>query len=148
MPSRSNPCSPAFIHYALSERAKALLSVSPAWWRVRGCAAVRYEDLVRDPHAELLQLIGKLQAEPRQSIEESIAANTIEKSRPKAPNQHYWQGKPGLWRLLILPCDAHRIADAHSSVFKQLAYTCEPDNTLEIERALANWRSLTAPQPT
>ncbi len=60
----ASPRSAAFLDYATGPRARALLSVSPAWWSAPGSLRVRYEDLVRDPLGRLAKLTRSLEHAP------------------------------------------------------------------------------------
>jgi hypothetical protein len=138
------PCSAAFAAYAASARAQALLSVSQQWWDVPGCLRVRYEDLVSDPHGELARLADRLGAAPRYPAGEALAETTLAKLRAQTKREHhFWQGRPGLWRRLLPPAQAHRIARAHREVFATLGYRCDPDPMLDRARADAHWVELT-----
>lgn len=113
--------SPEFLRYACGPRAKALLSVTPAWWNEPGIVRVRYEDLVREPHGTLSLLHGVLGA-PKASIDETIREHAIDKLRTRSTNNHFWRGEPELWRQMIPPAAAREIERAHADVFRALAY--------------------------
>ncbi len=137
------PSSRAFLEYATGPRAAALLGVSHEWRQAIGCHCIRYEDLVRDPAAELRRL-GEVLGRPAapETIARAIAANSLENLRATSQNQHFWNGQPGLWKALIPAAEARRIARAHSTVFEGGGYQCDPDENLDHGRADANWFQL------
>lgn len=142
------PLSDAFLEYATSPRAQALLAVSAQWWTAPGCHRIRYEELVQNPEQTLCRLGKKLSAPPSVPFAESVEVNKLdrlqstEQQRTHLLARHFWQGKPGLWRSL-LPAEAvHRIARAHSKVFATLGYTCSPDPSLDTATANRNWLTL------
>jgi hypothetical protein len=138
------PRDPAFLSYACSPRAEVLLSVSRQWWQSRGAVRVGYEDLVANPVRSLLRITLELVEPPRRTVAEAIAAHSLEHLRdlhPEAP-QHFWQGRPGLWRSLLPPPEAHRIAEAQRPAFVEFGYLCEPDEALDGPQADRNWLEL------
>jgi hypothetical protein len=135
------PQSAAFVEYAISARARALLSVSALWWQRPDCCTIYYEDLVHYTAPVLRKLIHTLTGEQR-SVDNAIAQHTLEKLRATVRNWHFWQGRPGLWRSLLTPQDADQIARAHWDIFRILGYTCRPDRTLSAFEAEANWLDL------
>jgi hypothetical protein len=140
----ATPTGPAFLDYATGPRARALLGISRQWWGAPGACAVRYEDLVADPVGELDRLLGDLGAGPSVALEEAVAANSLAQLRTlhtDNPN-HFWQGRPGLWRRLVTADAARRIAAAQPECFGPLGYPCDPDESLTIERARDHWRAL------
>ena len=137
------PCSRAFLDYATGPRAAALLSVSPEWRRAGDSHGLRYEDLVSDPAGELLRLAEALgHPVAPEAIAGAVAANSLENLRATNLNQHFWQGRPGLWKTLLTADTARRIADAHAGVFAAGGYACDPDEDLTPARADANWYRL------
>jgi LPS sulfotransferase NodH len=97
----ARPSSAEVVDYALSERFRALASVSPAWHGVAD-AEVRYEDLVKDPAGVLLRataLLGLVIDQER--LEMVIRSKSLEAMKPTSTNHHYWQGRPGIWRQLL-----------------------------------------------
>ncbi|WP_406700204.1 sulfotransferase domain-containing protein [Singulisphaera sp. Ch08] len=146
----TTPQSEAFLRYATSSRAQALLAVSAQWWTAPGCHRIRYEELVQNPVQTLSRLARKLGAPPSVPFEEAVEANkleqlqTTERQRGQIPAKHFWQGKPGLWRSLLTADAAHQIAQAHSAVFSTLGYSCDPDVALDESTATRNWLRLGA----
>ncbi|WP_254053385.1 sulfotransferase domain-containing protein [Singulisphaera sp. GP187] len=146
-----SPQSEAFLEYATSPRAQALLAVSAQWWTAPGCHQIRYETLVDNPLQTLTQLAKKLGVAPSVPFEESVEANKLdrlqstERQRVDAPARHFWQGKPGLWRSLLSADAARRIAEVHHEVFVKLGYSCKPDPGMDDSTATRNWLSLREP---
>ena len=81
-----------------------------------------------------------------EAIAGAIAANSLEKLRATSHNQHFWQGRPGLWKALLPAKEARRIARAHPTVFQGGGYECDPDESLDHCRADANWLPAQAPE--
>jgi hypothetical protein len=140
----ASPTSEAFLAWACSPRAVALLSVSLQWWDAPGCIGVRYEDLVRSAPDELQRIAGQLGVEPSRDPAEVAAAHTMDRLRDmqREPSQHYWQGQPGLWRRLLPAAEARRIAAAHAPSFARFGYVFDPDETLSRADAATAWRRL------
>jgi len=136
------PVDPAFVSYAVSARAKTLLSLSPEWWGYPDALCVKYEDLVLAP-LETLNAIGWSDfGSCAVSPSDAIDGLTLEKLKPTARNQHFWQGQPGLWRSLLPINEAREIEAAHQNVFSRFGYSCEPDPGLTIEQVKSLWSRL------
>jgi len=136
------PVDPAFVSYAVSARAKTLLSVSREWWGFPDALCVKYEDLVLAP-LDTLNAIGWSDfGSTAVSLSDAIDAFTLEKLKPTATNQHFWQGQPGLWRSLLPIAEAREIQAAHEDVFSRLGYPCEPDPRLTKEQVKSLWSGL------
>jgi hypothetical protein len=135
----ADPQSDVFLRYAQSRRAAALLSVTPEWWADPAVLRVRYEDVVRDPVGQLERLVETIGVAPGAAMRDVIDSCRIEKLRPTCPNQHFWQGQPGLWRDLVLAGHARAIAEYHKEAFQALGYRCEPDRGLSEHAARQNW---------
>ncbi len=134
------PTDAEFLNYATSPRAAALLGVSAAWWiRQPPVARVRYEDLVAAPVATLAGLetaFGPARVAPLVVVD----AHRLTALAQTSTNQHFWQGRPGIWRELITPSDAQSIAAAHPAIFEALAYRVDVDMlALDQDRLRANW---------
>lgn len=138
---RTHPTSDTFLDYALSWGAENLLGVSYAWWHDASALRVHYEDLVRDPGREFGQLIRAL-GEPQRALEDALHVSRLEAFQA-TPNRHGWQGRPGIWKLLIPPATAFRIYRRHRSVFRLLGYGFSP-YVLSERTAQANWERLAA----
>lgn len=135
----ADPQSVAFLRYAQSRRAAALLSVTPEWWADDAVLRVRYEEVVDDPVGQLERLVDRIGVAPGGSMGEAIDRCRIDALRPTAPNQHFWQGRPGLWRAVLLAGHARAIAEYHQAAFSALGYGCEPDRGLSEHAARQNW---------
>jgi SAM-dependent methyltransferase len=139
----ADPCGQAFRAYALSARARALLSVTPTWWSTPELRArVLYEDLVADPEAELTRLAAELELEQRRSSAGAVEANRLERLRAATGNGHFWQGRPGLWRSLLLPDLVRTLANAHRDALDPFGYDASPDDELDATAALDLWSAL------
>jgi len=140
------PDSEAFLEYAVSTRARALLEVSAEWWSDRTCQQIRYEDLVRNPRKQLSRIARILGVRPSTPFDLTIRSCTFEVLRNPISSRHVWKGKPGLWRTLLTRPVALRIAKAHAKIFSTLGYICNPDRNLNYRRASQNWSRLIAAQ--
>ena len=129
------PRSRTFIEYAKGPRAAELLAVTPDWWGQSGVVGVRYEDLVRDTAAELRRLEEAFGPVRCGSLEEAVEACTLGRLRQAATNNHFWQGRPGLWRHLLPGTEAAEIAAA----LPRSDYPIDPDQTLDALTADRNW---------
>ena len=133
------PCSAAFRAYATGARAAVLLEVGREWWADAG-GGVRYEDLVADPAGGLERLTAALGAQPRRPVAEVIDRTTLPRMRERVgSNHHFWQGRPGLWKLLLTAPVADEVAGVHRAYCKEFAYACDPDPELTPAQADANW---------
>ncbi len=143
------PCSSAFLKYATSQRAGALLSISREWWDVPQACKVHYERLVGDPLAELTRIVEAVGVPARQPLAEAVATFTLGNLRSRSGTQdvpesdhHYWQGKPGHWKRLLSCQAAYAIAAAQAEAFSTFDYECDPDASLDDASADANWIEL------
>jgi len=101
---------------------------------------VRYEDLVADPAGGLERLTAALGAPPRRPPAVVIEGTTMSRMRDRVgSDHHFWQGRPGLWKLLLTAPVAEEIAGAHSAYCEQFGYACDPDPELTPAQADANW---------
>jgi hypothetical protein len=137
------PGSAAFLDYATGSRAAALLDVTRQWWQAPGSYRLHYEDLVERPGEQLDTLINHLGFKPCQPPADALESTTLDKLRAftQAP-QHFWQGKPRLWRRLLTAAEAAAIYSAHEELFAELGYSCDPDLDLSGAQADANWIEL------
>jgi hypothetical protein len=62
------------------------------------------------------------------------------------PNKHGWQGRPGLWRELIVYVDARSIYKRHKRVFDVMDYSVRP-YLLSRTSAFRRWKELTTEKP-
>lgn len=116
--------SEAFLEYAKSCRAKALLSISKHWLREPNIYSVRYEQLVDKPYAWLEQISLFLDIVPsRADLQKTISLHAIEILQKKHTNGHFWQGRPGHWRELLSPSVSEIIYLAHQELFAIMGYS-------------------------
>lgn len=134
----ANPVSAAFVEYARSPRAQALLSVTGEWWD-HADASVRYESLVESPAAELARIVEALGALPLVEPAQAVESARFERLQEEAPNQHFWQGQVGLWSELLPTATALQIAAAYPEMGR-FGYAVGVDD----ETALARWQALEA----
>ncbi len=132
----ADPAAPAFLAYALGPRAQALLSITPEWWD-HADARVRYESLVEEPVAELAGICEALGVPPLVEPAEAVEAVSFARLREEAANQHFWQGRPGLWTELVPTAVALEIAAAYPEMAK-LGYGVGVDGPTARER----WRAI------
>jgi hypothetical protein len=134
------PGSAAFADYATGPRAAALLGVSTEWWPAPECCRVRYEDLVADPVAELRRVMGFVGEPASGSLVAAAQGATLAGLRTRTgADHHFWQGRPGLWKLLLTAPVADMLSRAYPAYFQDIGYTCEPDQQLTPSQADANW---------
>ena len=74
---------------------------------------------------------------------EVIEGSTIPSLRVRvgAPH-HFWQGRPGLWRSLIMNSAAEQIASVHHAYCAEFGYSCASDPALSAAQVDANWLAL------
>jgi hypothetical protein len=135
----ADPTSAAFLAYATGPRARALLSVTPEWWRDAD-ARVRYEDLVAAPETALHLVADDLGARTLVPVAEAAAAVRFADLRREATNEHFWQGRPGLWRQL-LPAETARAIAAAQPAVAALGYDVDPEEITPAQ-ARARWAAL------
>ena len=141
----ADPMSEAFLRYATGPRAKALLSISPAWWG-RSAFATRLIDLSAEPERELGRLVEALRAPTVCTPREAVELVTFDRLAREAANRHFWQGRPGHWRELLPAEQAHAIAAAHGDLIRRFGFPFEPDPGLTPELARARWAELATPR--
>ena len=133
------PRSRPFIDYATGPRAAALLAVTVEWWQQPDVISVRYEDLVADPAGQLAAIAEHVGPPRCGSVADVVAECSIERLRPLAVDNHYWKGRPGLWRELLPPAEAEEVAAAIAPVLDRLGYVCDPDPRLDARAADYAW---------
>ncbi len=135
----ADPASPEFLDYATGPRARALLSVTPEWLP-HANAVVHYTDLIADT-AGSLDAITRALGEPARLSPAHVAASvTFEDLKSEARNNHFWQGRPGLWREVLPDRVAHAIARAQPAV-GELGF--EVDSVgVSAEQASRRWAEL------
>lgn len=138
----SSPTEPQFAAYACGARANALLQVSAQWWvRQQPIMKVKYEALVADPVAALQALEPAL-GPPLACLAEVVEAHTLNTLALASHNQHFWRGRPGLWKHLIEPSLARAVAAAHLSVFKRLGYELGSLDEIALSELKQNWLAM------
>jgi hypothetical protein len=139
-----HPGHPQFLNYVRSLRAKALLDVSSNWSQVPGAIPFHYEDLVAQPVKTLKRVAKVLAVSPKISWKEALSANTIERLRVKDGATHHWQGKPGLWKILLTQKVAEAFAETHRSLLEKQNYEGgeSASSLLTEEEAYKNYQSL------
>jgi hypothetical protein len=146
---RADPTTVAFTRYCTSERARALLGVSPAWWLAGSgdhpVRRVRYEDLVADPAGGLNEVLHSLGEGAHTDLDDVVRAHELDRARLTSSNQHFWMGKPDYWRTLITAGQCSVIAASHRDVLGVLGYECEADPSLTADVVLSNWRAIARP---
>lgn len=135
----ADPTSSAFLAYATGPRAQALLSVTPEWWP-HADARLRYEDLIAHPADGIERIAQGLGAEPLVPPADVVAAVRFAELQREASNQHFWQGRVGLWRRL-LPTDVARAIAAAQPAVAALGYEVDADGPTADE-ARARWAEL------
>ena len=136
-----SPVSQEFLQYAISKRARALLSVAAEWWNAPGIAGIRYESLVSETSTSidtLLKCLGPAVA----NIDTVLQSLSLERLRQQSSNQHFWRGTPWLWRSLVPQHVADRIQEANADIFRALGYSCNADPNVTEESARQAWLQL------
>jgi hypothetical protein len=136
----ADPSSPAFRTYAGGRRARALIDVSPEWWK-HALVSIRYEDLVAAPADELARIVAAVGVEPVLRPESVAGRVTFGSLQTEAANQHFWRGRPDHWRELLPAAVATELARPHARVIRKLGYEVRPDPGLSDEEAADRWRS-------
>ncbi len=137
-----------FLDYAAGPRAAALLAVTCDWWQQEGVCSVRYEDLVADPAGQLTALAGALGPPRCASVADAVAACAMGELRKDSLNNHFWKGRPGLWRDLLPAAEAGELAAALAPVLARLGYDIDADPALDAGAADRNWVGLVGPELT
>ena len=140
----ATPTSHAFADYCLGRRAARLLQVSVEWLKTAE-TVVKYEDLLRDPAAELRRVLAYFGAGINADVEVVVEANRIEKLRGFSVH-HFWRGQAGLWKHLIDRELATAICQRHREVFDTFGYNCEGAASLSPEQIDRVWQELNQPQ--
>lgn len=137
----ATPVSPEFVEYAESERAGALLSVTPAWWSRPGTVRVRYEQL-REESSDEIAVIARELGEPVLGGTTTVTMQDLTEQDP-ARSFHFWRGNPGDWHSLLTQDVADRIVSRHRQVFDALGYDeVNADPALDPTTAERNWYEL------
>lgn len=141
----SSPLSSALADYGRSQRFALLAGVSPAWTSTAD-AWLRYEDLVQDTEGELLRLARTLDLpdEPAR-VQAVIAEKALPVVQKQVDNQHYWQGRPGLWRSLLPSEQAELLRPAVAEFCEPYGYDLTPSSATTEHSAQAAWDSMAVP---
>lgn len=140
----AEPTSEAFLRYAESPRAQALLGISPAWWR-HAAFGTRYVDLVSAPEQQLTRLVAALRAPTVCTPAEALEQVTFERLAREATNRHFWQGRAAHWREVLPAEHARAIAAPHAKLIRRFGYAVDPDLDLTIEVARERWAARATP---
>jgi hypothetical protein len=135
------PISREFVKYATSWGAENLLSISYQWWHHSDAVKARYEDLVLRPAENLLNLARAF--EPGACDRNGAVSRFNLPFFQNLPNRHGWQGKPGMWRELILYSDARAVYRRHQRIFDFLGYSVGAYWRTQ-SAAFRKWTKLTA----
>jgi hypothetical protein len=138
------PTSKEFLHYATSWGAENVLSISYQWWHEPDAIKVRYEELVERPNETLLSLARLF--DPAARDQNGAIGRFSLPFFQNLPNKHGWQGRPGLWREVIVYFDARSIYKRHKRVFDVMGYSVRP-YWLSRAGALRRWEELTTEKP-
>lgn len=137
----ASPLDSAFLEYAMSQRAKQLLSVSLQWSEWRDSHVVKYEDLVKDVDKVFGELVQKLRLQT-ENVDMAIQVNNIAALRKTSTNNHFWQGKPNIWQKLIPIEYAKNIENFHQELFINSGYSAKSNHDLSPLQAQTNWEAL------
>lgn len=140
---------PGFLRWALSGRARALLSVTKEWWADGETIRVRYEDAVAAPAAALAAVAGRLGVRPLRDVDEVGSRVSLEEMRRRfaAFPGHFWKGRPGGAAEVLTPEAAAQIAAFHAPVFRALEYPRRPAETPPAEPVAPAPEEEPAPAP-
>jgi hypothetical protein len=135
-----SPVSREFLRYATSWGAENILAISYQWWHDSDAVKVRYEQLVQRPNETLINLARVF--DPAARDDNGAISRFSLPFFQNLPNRHGWQGRPGLWRELIIYSDARTIYKRHRRVFDVMGYSVKP-YWLRRADALRRWVELT-----
>lgn len=136
------PRSRCFIEYATGPRAAELLAVSCDWWQFPKVLSVRYEALVQDPYKVFQEIQAQLGPIRCPSLKTVLENNRIDRLQSRSTNNHFWKGKPGLWRKLLTATEVQELRAALDPILDRLGYCAEPDPHLTPSQADRNWITL------
>lgn len=140
-----SPLSPALVDYAHSQRFQLLLGVTPAW-QATAKAWLRYEDLVADTTGQLLRLADELHVPSEPGVlDKVIASRAMPVMQSHMVNQHYWQGRPGLWRSLLPAEQVELLRPALADFTEPYGYDLMPDPSTSPEAAHTAWNAMAVP---
>lgn len=121
----AGPGDPAFLSWALSPRARALLSITAEWWSDPDVVRVRYEDFVANAGASLVGVARLLRAESTRNLRAIGEEVSLEEMRKRfvATPGHFWKGRPGIGLEVLDARSAAAVVSAHESVYRALDYS-------------------------
>lgn len=135
----ATPRSRAFVSYAASPRARELFAVTSDWWNEPETLAVRYENMVADPHTELQKIAETIGPIRGVSFHTAIEETSVKRLNLTCTNNHFWQGRPGLWRDLLPENVARELSNAVQAPLTAFGYAVDPVSSLTDDQADANW---------
>ena len=141
----AEPCSDAFLRYATGRRARALIGITPEWWTPRAIARVRFEDLIRRPTDELERIATRSGVEPVIGPAQAVQAVSFARMQQEGGNEHFWQGRPALWRELLPLPYAHELARPYRVHADRFDYDLSPDPALTLDEARRSWQAVVRP---
>jgi hypothetical protein len=144
----AEPCSDAFVRYGTSARARALIGITPQWWTPSAAARLRFEDLIERPVLELEGLAARTGIEPAMSAAAAVETISFGRMQLEGGNEHFWQGRPGLWRVLLPAAYTDEVARPYRAHALAFQYDLTPDAALTLEAARRNWRAVVRPPAT
>lgn len=112
----------AFTSWASSERASALLDVTPQWWLTPSTTRERYEALLAGGLEEFEGLVERLGSSLRRPLADALSYNTPDRLAALSGGVHVWRAQAGLYRSCLTTDQAARLYALHRSVFDALGY--------------------------
>lgn len=136
-----SPGDTRFQSYAVGTRAGDLLAVTPQWWNEPGVVRARYESLVTSTE-DALRSFERAMGSAVVDVRAVVDSQTLAALRPTSRNDHFWQGRPGLWQSLLTKEQAEAISQAHPGVFDTLGYSIERAALPGKASAAEAWRKI------
>jgi hypothetical protein len=142
------PYSPAFLRWAASPRAQALVGVTPAWWARPDVVKARYEHLLADPQRTLCHVLEALAMHPIRDVASAIRANPASRLHELSGGIHVWHATTGLYQEILTGELREALLDAHASAADTVGYSRQVDAaaTPDALAGLAAWTRL-RPRP-
>jgi len=145
----ATPYSPEFLSWAASPRARALLSVTPAWWALADVVKASYEDFLADPERALGGVLQRLAMDPTRELGVTVSVNPPERLHLLSGGIHVWQARAGVHREVLTAelCDA--LMDVHGDGAERLGYARDVRVSADLDSlaGLAAWVRL-QPEPS
>lgn len=141
----ADPCSDAFVDYAIGPRAHALLGVTPQWWTTPGVDRLRFEELISRPVSTLERLASNTGAVPVMSAADAVRTVSFARMQQEGDKEHFWRGQPGLWRALLPTAQAEPIAQSYRAHADRFHYDLTADPRLTPGTARRNWHTVARP---